>query len=227
MHTAFVSEFGSVIRNGPFKGLRYLPESSGSSLLPKLLGSYEAALHPVLAELMACRYDNIINIGCAEGYYAVGLARLCPGTPVIAFDSDPEARVLCERTAGLNGVKQQVSIRGECHPEALASAIEGRSLIVCDCEGDESRLLDPVLVPSLAKCDLLVELHTFVDASIPRTIVERFRSTHTAVVIRGASGSIPLTELKTFRRFDRPLATYEERAGAEALWAVLRSRRGT
>ena len=224
MRATFVAQFGLVVRNGPFKGLRYIGESSGSALLPKLLGSYEAALHPVLNELMTNQYDNIIDIGCAEGYYAVGLAHRCPGTPVVAFDSNRAAQEMCERLANLNGVSQQITVRGACSPEALAEAIEDRSLIVCDCEGDEVRLLDPVLLPGLKRCDLLVELHPFIDSDIPNLIAERFRETHSTGLIREDSRGLSLSELKAFKWFDRPLATYEERFGAEGLWAVLRSR---
>jgi hypothetical protein len=96
-------------------------------------------------------------------------------------------------------------------------------LIVCDCEGDEARLLDPALVPGLERCDLLVELHPFVAPSIPDLIAVRFQITHDSVVIRGNS-RFQLRELKAFHWFDRALATYEERSGVEGLWTALRSR---
>lgn len=224
MRDTFISQFGLAVRNGPFEGLLYLPESSCFSLIPKLLGSYEAALHPIFAELTTNRYDNIINVGCAEGYYAVGLARRCPDTPVVAFDSDRAARSLCKRTAQLNRVTRNLAVRGECHPEVLAAVIGNRSLIVCDCEGDEARLLDPFRVPGLERCDLIVELHASIDPDIPGLIATRFQETHSVRVIRENSALIPLPEIKAFTWFDRPLATYEERAGAEALWAVLKSK---
>ena len=64
-----------VVLTGIFKGLKY-PELTayGSALYPKLIGSYEKELCPTLARLLEKNYSEIIDTGCAEGYYAVGLA---------------------------------------------------------------------------------------------------------------------------------------------------------
>jgi len=225
MKKAFFARHGPVVRGGPFRGLRYVPESSGSALLPKLLGSYESALHSVLADAIGTQYERIVDIGCAEGYYAVGLTYRCPETPVIAFESSPSARDLCRRLAELNGLSPRVTILGQCTTSSLEAVLLGRSLIVCDVEGDEAELLDPVLVKGLEDCDLIVELHPFINASIPRLIGDRFRPTHAGFLIHGRDGGRFPAELKTFKWFDRPLATWEERSGKEAVWLVLRSRR--
>ena len=216
----FVSDFGLVVQNGPFKGLKYLPESSDGSLLPKLLGTYEAALHPALASMLQRPYDNVINIGSAEGYYAVGLGRRLPGVRVIAFDINPRAREMCAKLADLNGVTDQITILGECTPGALESVIGNRSLIVCDCEGYEAQLLDPDQVEGLDRCDLLVELHPLINASIPELFEARFGKSHRSVLVHAQSGP-RYRELNAFRWFDRRLATYEERSGFKGLWAVL------
>src|SRR6516162_7464404 len=40
------------VRHGPFRGMKYTAEKSvGSVLVPKLLGSYERELHPLLERL--------------------------------------------------------------------------------------------------------------------------------------------------------------------------------
>jgi hypothetical protein len=222
----FTSEYGLVVRNGPFRGLKYVPESYGSSLLPKLLGTYEGALQPELALFLQRRYDTVINIGCAEGYYAVGFANQWPGVRVIAFDMDPAARETCARLAALNGVANQVTILGACNPERLANAIGHRSLIISDCEGCEAQLLDPDTVEGLERCDLIVELHPMVDTAIPGLIEARFKKSHDSVLVRGRGAQLEAPELSVFRWFDRKLATYEERSGEQGLWAVLLARAG-
>jgi hypothetical protein len=60
--------------------MAYIPQAVGSALIPKLLGCYEAELHGVIACALNTTYDTIIDIGCAEGYYAVGLALHFPDT---------------------------------------------------------------------------------------------------------------------------------------------------
>ena len=72
----FNTQKGNVL-SGPFAGMAMLPESSwgDGDLAPKLLGCYEAELHPAIAKAISRKPKNIVNIGCAEGYYAVGMAR--------------------------------------------------------------------------------------------------------------------------------------------------------
>src|SRR5579859_5362525 len=59
------------VRSGPFAGMRYVDASIGSAYLPKLLGIYERELHPVIEEACASRPGLIVDLGAAEGYYAV------------------------------------------------------------------------------------------------------------------------------------------------------------
>ncbi len=59
------------VKNGPFSGIKYPVASSvGSTLFPKLLGSYEHELSDILDTICKKEYSSIIDIGCAEGTYA-------------------------------------------------------------------------------------------------------------------------------------------------------------
>jgi hypothetical protein len=69
-------------------------------------------LHPALASFISRKPHQIVNIGCAEGYYAVGLAWRLPNAKVDAFRSDPRAREFCAELARLNGVEARVRIYG-------------------------------------------------------------------------------------------------------------------
>jgi hypothetical protein len=97
------------VKYGVFKGMKLLPgeESGSGSLIPKLLGAYEYELRPVLEKICHEHYTEIINVGCAEGYYAVGFAMRFPDAKVFAYDIDKGALKLCEEMARLNKVSQQ------------------------------------------------------------------------------------------------------------------------
>ncbi|MFZ5437970.1 MAG: hypothetical protein ACOZAK_02865 [Patescibacteria group bacterium] len=57
-----------IVKNGPFKGMQYTePKSIGSEFFPKLLGSYEKELHSLIKKICSTKYEQIINIGSAEG----------------------------------------------------------------------------------------------------------------------------------------------------------------
>lgn len=168
------------VRHGPFKGMRYpQARSVGSSLIPKLIGSYEKEIHPFLDRICAAPYTAIVDIGCAEGYYAIGLAMRISGARVYAFDTDTEAIKLCRAMAELNGVSSRLVTGAFCSPNTLASLdIGSRALIVSDCEGFEGTLFTRQTVGRLAQHDVLVELHDFLDIELSSSIREVFSETH-------------------------------------------------
>jgi hypothetical protein len=153
----------------------------GSTQAPKLLGTYEKELLPVVEELVSMSPQTVIDIGAAEGYYAVGIARALPGTQVIAFEADAVNRTLLEKMSDRNGVYGRVSIHGACNAEKLGRILAdtGPSWIVVDIEGAEREVLDPEQVPPLAGCHLLVEILDTISPGIGELISRRFQATHT------------------------------------------------
>ena len=168
------------VAHGPFQGMRYpAAESHGSMLLPKLLGSYESELHPVLQTLFANDYSAIVDIGCAEGYYAVGLGQRFPRASVYAFDTSAKARELCAAMAKLNGVERRIHMGSFCTDAALrAISLGRRALIVSDCEGYEKVLFNKELACFLANHDLIIEAHDFIDIEISPSLRNIFSETH-------------------------------------------------
>jgi hypothetical protein len=183
----FVHRFASdlVVAQGPFKGMRYpAAESSGSAFVPKITGSYECELHQVVEELCARRYQLIVDIGCAEGYYAVGLGLRLPESLVFAFDTNVEAADLCRRMAALNGIADRVFVGGWCDGDRLALLTRlGRTLIICDTEGYEKTLFSESVIAALTGHDLLIETHDLFERGISDLLQERFQGTHELRVI--------------------------------------------
>jgi hypothetical protein len=207
------------VQAGPFAGMRYLPFASGSGLLPKIVGSYEMEIHPAVAESIERAPENLINIGAGEGYYAVGYARRLPRLQVYAFDTDVLARDRLRQLAARNGVAERIEVGGLCDPATLARRSAERTLIVCDCEGCEGELLDPLRVPRLAAADLLVELHVERIPEIATTLTARFASTHDATRFVMADRAGPFTEvLARLAPEDRGLALHERSERTEWLW---------
>jgi precorrin-6B methylase 2 len=173
------------VQRGPFRGLRYPSlESVGSALLPKLLGSYESELHPYFHKFSENSYDQIVDIGCAEGYYAVGAALLWPNAVVYAFDIDSSARKACQQMAVLNGVADRVRVESACYEETLRSLPLGnRALIISDCEGYEKTLFSESLVGHLSRHDFLIETHDFVNIETSSELKRVFCKTHTVTSV--------------------------------------------
>jgi predicted O-methyltransferase YrrM len=174
------AQTNSIVRAGPFAGMKYGAVAVGSVYIAKLLGTYERELAGAIERIIASMPVKIVVVGAAEGYYAVGLARRCPEAEIVAFESDAAGRTALAETARLNGVVRQVAIHEKCEPADLAESLTdpSRTVIVCDVEGYEDVLLDPVELPGLAQASLLVELHDFLIPGIAERLRDRFRKTH-------------------------------------------------
>jgi hypothetical protein len=168
------------VSGGPFAGMRYPDRAINSAYLPKLLGSYERELNGVVEEVCALSPDVIIDVGAAEGYYAVGFARRNPKARVIAFEATRTGRSALERNARMNGVRSRVRVGGRCQIAELQNALgEGaRAVVICDVEGDERMLLDPAIVRGLRNAWVLAETHEFVQPGVTEELRRRFRATH-------------------------------------------------
>jgi len=175
----------NVVAAGPFKGMRYIHRSIESSICPKLLGTYEKELWPIVEQVIASHYRTVVNIGAAEGYYAVGFARHLPVARVICFETQVSQHHLLRRLAALNGVAEKLSLHGDCSPELLNETLNSiePSFVICDIDGAEYGLLDPEASPALRQSDLLVEVHDFDRPDTSAVIRRRFEPTHTITVI--------------------------------------------
>jgi hypothetical protein len=169
--------------SGPFRGMPYAIVACASAHSAKLLGTYEKELHAIVSDIQREKFDRIIDIGAAEGYYAVGMARANsnehPGVQVIAYEGQELGRKLLREVAELNSVKS-LDIRGFCDRAALNSDLSAaaRTLIICDVEGYETELLDPAAIPALRDCSVLVELHDTPGTPISDIIRQRFSPSH-------------------------------------------------
>lgn len=205
-------ESGMRVMGGPFQGLALPDAMSWGDLAPKLLGLYENELAGAVDALVAGQPSRVVNVGCAEGYYAVGLARRLPGTEVIAYDTDPSAQALSALCAKLNNVP--LTVRGTCSPQELAALArsEPRLAVVLDCEGFERELLltSPDAFRSAA---LLVECHDTIHPGITDQIAQAFAGSHAITrITQGARNPHAIPLLQSWNEADRWLVVSERRA---------------
>jgi hypothetical protein len=195
---------------GPFEGLMYPSlKAAGSGIFPKLIGSYEAELHGYIEMLLRERYDLVIDIGSAEGYYAAGISRRMPGTPVYAFDTDASARELCAELCKLNDVSSSVNIKAECTPSHLVELLKNqRALVISDCEGYEDVLFTSNTINAFRNTDLIIETHDVLKLGISDRIKAIFKQSHEVVVV-GSISNEKKASIYDYIRND--ILTYEEK----------------
>ncbi|HIO65268.1 MAG TPA: methyltransferase domain-containing protein [Planctomycetes bacterium] len=175
------------VLHGPFKGMQYPKlESVGSALYPKLLGSYEYELNGIVEQIVGNQYTEIVDIGCAEGYYAVGLAMRCPSAKLFAFDTNTRAIQLCREMMKLNGIDaSRYSVNGYCDSNTLENIlVSERALIISDCEGYEKQLFTSSSVKKLDKHDFLIEVHDVFDINVSTHLRSVFESGYQITVIQ-------------------------------------------
>jgi hypothetical protein len=147
------------VLSGPFQGMVYIDETVWGPITPKWAGTYEIEIEDIIKKVLQTGYDRFVNLGCAEGYYAVGIALKARDVEIYAFDVDPFSRRQVHRLAKLNRTSDRILVFGECTHDRLNKLISGKALVLADIEGDEAVLLDPDKVPKLKEADLLIEVH--------------------------------------------------------------------
>ena len=216
---------GTMVMQGPLAGMDFLSQSAEGCHIAKLLGCYEQPLQPFIEQAITNAYPTILNIGCAEGYYAVGMARRMPNTKVLAFDLNPNAQEVCTALAQKNSVADRVKVGALFKPEDFANFANQKVLVLCDIEGAEKDLLDPEISPALKGMDLIVESHECLIAGITQTLINRFKESHQITLVQD-NGQRQLKDtpqwFNNLAHLDQLLATWEWRSGATP-WLVMKA----
>jgi hypothetical protein len=182
------------IASGPFQGMRYISRASSSCLLPKLLGTYEMEINSAVETICQAKCDVVVDIGSAEGYYAVGLARRMPNARIVCFDIYKPARYLLNQLANKNNVAPRIEQRSLCTPQNLQDVLQTavNPAVLCDCEGAEDHLLLPDETPDLTRAIVLVELHERIRPGVTERLRKRFCVSHKIEVMAGHDRALSL-----------------------------------
>ena len=226
IQNTLIKNSGVRVQEGPFEGLQFVQSSAEGCHIAKLLGCYEQPLHKYVKNIIDQNYESVINIGCAEGYYAVGLAVAMPGVKSYAYDIDKKARDTCKELAKKNGVSERVIVGEEfTHADFKRHAHE-KTIIFCDIEGAELELLDPELSTYLQMMDIVVEAHECIRPGVTKILCDRFRHSHDIEIVED-NGLRSLQKqpawFNQLAHLDQILATWEWRAGPTP-WLILKAK---
>jgi hypothetical protein len=178
----------------------------------------------VIERCVEAPYETIVNIGCGDGFYAVGFARRMPQVEIKAYDLNADRQEFCRAMAQKNDVGDRIFVGGQCGAAEL-NALQGhRVLVVCDIEGGERELLDPERIAALREFDILVELHKVLDAALPEEVLTRFsESDDIERIAHQGRDPYVFKELSKASQLDQSLAIWEGRQGGTP-WAFLRAK---
>ncbi|MBT3468042.1 MAG: hypothetical protein HN467_01840 [Opitutae bacterium] len=168
--------------SGPFKGMAFRYQHQEYAML---LGTWELELTRIWDLILAEDFPLMVDVGAAEGYYAVGMAMQKPKSRILAFEMEDCVRQNLNTMKNLNGT--ELEVRAKCELKdltVLGKELEG-AFILMDVEGFETVLLDPKKIPSLHKSWILVELHDFYSEGCSSILRSRFEASHNIQLIEG------------------------------------------
>lgn len=220
----YIAQQGTKVWTGLFAGMDYVAGATEGSLMARLLGVYEWGVQSHLAALASEQVECVIDVGCAEGYYAVGLAYRFPHLTVYAHDIEGKARLACAELAKRNGVADRVIIGGEFKPTDFETFDGRRVLVMVDAEGAELEILQPHLSPALARMNIIVETHDVWRPGALAEITRRFEPSHHIVRVDLEPSPAPLPGwLLELSELDQLIARWEWRHRPTP-WLVMKPR---
>ena len=170
--------FDGKIQNGIFKDLQLTPDTNTSEgvLGSKILGFYEN----VVSEFVIKNgpYENVINLGSADGYFPIGMLIKNIASRAICFEITEVGRKSIEKNARANNCEDSIKIFGKADRKfykKIQSEINSaeKNLIICDIEGGEFEFITRESFNDLKNCIWVIELHDKIQDK-PKEIREKF-----------------------------------------------------
>lgn len=207
-----------VVKHGPFKGMKFPSNrTTRHTYFPKIFGSYERETHEIIERICETDYDTIVDVGSADGYFAIGLALRIPNARIFAFDPNERATRFLLQMAELNGVADRVQTGAYCDPSMLIDIPKGqRALVFCDCEGYEKELFNTEVINSLRRHDVFIETHDVFDIEITKLLRKNFSETHNLTSVSSIDDiqkahTYDYSELSGYSLYDKKLLLAERR----------------
>jgi hypothetical protein len=155
--------FGSVVRYGPFRGLKLMTDSwwGSNDRAGVLLGIYEQELLLSLQNIPP-RYRTFVDLGAADGYYGVGVLINKMFDNSHCFEISAIGRKIIQRNADLNGVSERVKIHGLAESDFYKHFSSGeltRTVLFVDIEGGEFDLFSKKCLSEFSQSIIFIELH--------------------------------------------------------------------
>jgi len=193
--------FKDTVHYGPFKGL-VLGRGVWSSTdrAGMILGLYEQEVLNSISTLPK-KYTNFIDLGAADGYYAIGVLINKSFHKSYCFEMSPKGRQVIRENAELNNVSDNVIIYGKATANFYNLIPEfnlENTVLLVDIEGGEFDLLGYECLKAFSKSIIFIELHEWL---VEDGLVKKNQ------LIETAKKFFNITELTTS---SRDLSVFEE-----------------
>ena len=156
----------ATVAYGPFKGMKLSQDVwwGKFDLSTKMLGVYEHHVLSQIVDLSATVNGPFVDVGAADGYFAIGVAKSELMDKVYAYEISEKGRQSLRENALLNNCLDRVIIDSEANYDSLAGLLaeHRQALFLIDIEGAEYGLLNNDVLSLLRNSTVIVELHPWI-----------------------------------------------------------------
>jgi len=213
---------------GPFKGMSFDRNVWWGTYdgITKMLGVYEQHILEKLIEFSRKGGATFIDIGAADGYFAVGMAYSKAFDRAYCFEISRPGQKYIQSNAEKNSCADQVIVKGEADYDSLKEILdkENGAVVLIDIEGAEFDLLSKKVLDLLQQCHVICELHPWLHPNgydeQEKLIGDAQDTFNVSVIQRDAYNPNQFSELSDLKDEERLIAFGEGR-GKNMEWLVL------
>ena len=152
-----------LVAYGPFSGMK-LNENvwwSKNDRITQTLGIYEDHVLKKICLFASQGATKFIDVGAADGYFAVGVAFSKIYPQVVAFEIEAEGQKRILENAKANNCEDKLLVCGEANIELIARETKdiNTTTVLIDIEGAEYDFLGEQMLETLSKSYVICELH--------------------------------------------------------------------
>ena len=210
---------GGIVGYGPFRGMQLSNQTwwGKLDLGSQVLGLYESEILGAIELMGASDFKFFIDIGAADGYYAVGMLVSEKVQEVICYEANELGRATIERNWIANKSPGKLRVLGEATEASILSLqaeVLEDAFVLIDIEGYEFNLLTGPVLAALSQSTVIIEVHNWVEnfqelyAQLLRRADQYFEI---QILPRQQAQTVNLPELRDFTDDNRLLLTSERR----------------
>ena len=159
-----------------------------------LLGFYELEILDLIDRISKSKkFDTLIHIGAADGYYGVGVLINNLFQHSYCFETRELGQEIIRKNAEINGVSDRISIFGRAtngFDKLLRKEHLSRSVVLVDIEGGEFELLNKDVFRNFQQSIFIIEIHGWIENADKKIIKLK----------EDAAAFFTITEMKTSAR---------------------------
>jgi len=157
-------QMNNTVGYGPFSGLILTDYIwNRVNVGNRLLGLYEKEVLQSLYKVPAS-HKTLVDMGAADGYFAIGCLIANMFNKVYCFESSPDAQKKLFDNASLNHVQDRIEIFGLA-TKKFPFELQGKGVdiskcvVLCDIEGGEFEVFDENTLKALKGAVIIIEIH--------------------------------------------------------------------